>query len=253
MVSTDEVTKLFARPQSVIKLPFAYCPSCGHGVIHRIIADVIDEVGIAGKIVAVTSIGCSVRMWQHFTYDMCQASHGRAPSLATGLRRALPPDRVIFTYQGDGDLAAIGMAEAIHAAARGERISIFFVNNSVYGATGGQLAPTTLIGQETSTTPGGRDAVTAGNPIRVCELLATMEGVGYLARVGVFDARSVAQARRVVKKAFQWQMQREGLSLVEFLSSCPTNLHLTAPEAAKWVKEKLASHFPLGEFKGANG
>lgn len=252
MGSTEEATKLFSRPQSLIRLPFAYCPGCGHGVIHRLIGEVIDELGIAGKIVAVTSIGCSVRMWQHFTYDMCQALHGRAPAVATGLRRALPSDRVIFTYQGDGDLAAIGTAETVHAAARGENITIFFVNNALYGATGGQLAPTTLLGQKTTSTPYGRDPSLAGYPIRVCELLSSLEGASYLARVGVFDASSVTRARRAVKKAFRSQMEGKGFSLVEFLSACPINLNLNPLQAARWVKEKMTSYFPLGEFKGGS-
>ena len=250
MNSTEEVTKLFSRPKSLIGLPFAYCPGCGHGVIHRLIAEVIDELEIAGKIVAVTAIGCSVRMWQHFTYDMCQALHGRAPAVATGLRRALPPDRVIFTYQGDGDLAAIGTAETVHAAARGENITVFFVNNGVYGATGGQLAPTTILGQKTTSTPYGRDATLAGYPIRVCELLSSLDGANYLARVGIFDASSVTQARRAIKKAFESQMEGKGFSLVEFLSPCPTNLKLSPIEAIQWVKEKMTSFFPLGEYKG---
>ena len=249
MTSTEEVTKLFSRPKSLIGLPFAYCPGCGHGVIHRLIAEVIDELEIAGKIVAITAIGCSVRMWQHFTYDMCQALHGRAPAVATGLRRALPPDRVIFTYQGDGDLAAIGTAETVHAAARGENITVFFVNNGVYGATGGQLAPTTILGQKTTSTPYGRDATLAGYPIRVCELLSSLDGANYLARVGIFDASSVTQARRAIKKAFESQMEGKGFSLVEFLSPCPTNLKLSPIEAIQWVKEKMTSFFPLGEFK----
>ena len=250
MTSTEEVTKLFSRPKYLIGLPFAYCPGCGHGVIHRLIAEVIDELEIAGKIVAVTAIGCSVRMWQHFTYDMCQALHGRAPAVATGLRRALPPDRVIFTYQGDGDLAAIGTAETVHAAARGENITVFFVNNGVYGATGGQLAPTTILGQKTTSTPYGRDATLAGYPIRVCELLSSLDGANYLARVGIFDASSVTQARRAIKKAFESQMEGKGFSLVEFLSPCPTNLKLSPIEAIQWVKEKMTSFFPLGEYKG---
>lgn len=249
MTSTEEATKLFSRPESLINLPFAYCPGCGHGVVHRLIAEVIDELGIAGKIVAVTAIGCSVRMWQHFTYDMCQALHGRAPAVATGLRRALPPDRVIFTYQGDGDLMAIGTAETIHAAARGENITVFFVNNAVYGATGGQLAPTTILGQKTTSTPYGRDSALAGYPIKVCELLSSLDGVSYLARVGIFDASSVAQARKAVKKAFKSQIEGQGFSLVEFLSPCPINLRLTPIEATQWVKEKMTTSFPLGEFK----
>jgi 2-oxoglutarate ferredoxin oxidoreductase subunit beta len=189
-------------------------------------------------------------MWQHFNFDMCQAAHGRAPAVATGLRRALPPDCVIFTYQGNGDFVAIGMAEAIHAAARGERFTVFFVNNGVYGSTGGQLAPTTLVGQTTTSTPQGRSVANEGYPIKVCELFSGLDGTSYIARVGVYDAPTVVRAARATRKALELQMKGEGFNLVEFLSPCPTNLHLDPVEAALWVKEKVASYFPLGEFKG---
>lgn len=242
--------KAFSKPVSLMGLPFAYCPGCGHGVVHRLIAQAIDDLGIAGKVIGVTSIGCSVRMWQHFNFDMCQAAHGRAPAVATGLRRALPPDCVIFTYQGNGDFVAIGMAEAIHAAARGERFTVFFVNNGVYGSTGGQLAPTTLVGQTTTSTPQGRSVANEGYPIKVCELFSSLDGTSYIARVGVYDAPTVVRAARATRKALELQMKGEGFNLVEFLSPCPTNLHLDPVEAALWVKEKVASYFPLGEFKG---
>jgi 2-oxoglutarate ferredoxin oxidoreductase subunit beta len=247
--ANKDTTKVFSRPQSLIRLPFAYCPGCGHGVIHRLLAEVIDEMGIAGKVVLVTSIGCSVRMWQHFRYDMCQAPHGRAPAVATGLRRALPSDRIIITYQGDGDLIAIGTAETIHAASRGENITILFVNNAIYGATGGQLAPTSLPGQITSTSPNGRDPALAGYPLKVCELLSNLEGTSYLVRVGIYDAPNIARARTAVKKALQYQINGKGFSMVEVLSPCPTNLHLNPVQANNWVREKMVPYFPLGEYK----
>lgn len=252
MSLTGQATRVFNTPK-LRSLPFPYCPGCGHGVVHRLLAEVIEELGIVKSTVLVTGVGCSVRMWQHFPYDVVQAPHGRGTAVATGLRRALPPDRVVIPYQGDGDLAAIGTAETVHAAARGENISVIFINNAFFGATGGQMAPTTLLGQITTSSPLGREAGLAGYPIRVCELLSGFEGVHYLARVGIYDAASVTRTREVIKKAIESQMEGKGFSLVEVLSPCPTNLRLTPPEAAKWVKEKLASYFPLGEIKGGLG
>ncbi|MCL5257185.1 MAG: thiamine pyrophosphate-dependent enzyme [Chloroflexi bacterium] len=248
MSTTNVERVLFERPQSLVALPFPYCPGCSHGIINRLVAEVVDSLGISERVVGVTSIGCSVRCWKHFTYDMVQAAHGRAPAVATGLRRVMP-DRIIFTYQGDGDLAAIGTAEALHSAARGERITIFFVNNAIYGATGGQMAPTTLLGQKTSSSPYGRDPVAAGFPIRVAELLATLPAPGYIARVGVFDAANVNRARRAVQRAFEVQMEGKGFSLVEFLASCPTNLKMDPVKANEWVQKELQQYFPLGQFK----
>lgn len=251
MSLAGQATKVFSRPD-LMRLPFPYCPGCGHGVAHRLLAEVLEELGITRKTILVTSVGCSVRMWQHFRCDVVQAPHGRGAAVATGLRRALPSDCVIIPYQGDGDLLAIGAAETIHSAARAENITILFINNACFGATGGQIAPTTLLGQITTSSPLGRDASLAGYPIRVCELLSGFEGVYYLARVGIYDAASVTRTREVIKKAIESQMEGKGFSLVEVLSPCPTNLRLNPPEAAKWVKEKLAAYFPLGEIKGGN-
>ncbi len=244
-----ELKQVFGEPQGMVNLPHYYCPGCGHGVVNRMIMEVINELDIAPKVNMVTSIGCSVRMWHYMPYDTVQAAHGRAPAVATGLRRAIPNDRVIFTYQGDGDLASIGMAEIIHAAARGEKFTVFFVNNSVFGMTGGQIAPTTLIGQKTVSCPTGRDPLTAGFPIRVAEMLAGLEGTAYVARVGTYDPQTTNRARAAIKKALQVQINGDGFSMVEFLSACPTNLHLTPVETVRWMRDDMVKAFPLGEFK----
>jgi 2-oxoglutarate ferredoxin oxidoreductase subunit beta len=211
---------------------------------------VIDELGIREKTVAVAPVGCAVLLYDYFDLDSYEAAHGRAPAIATGCKR-VHPDLVVFTYQGDGDLAAIGTAEAVHAAARGEKITTIFINNANYGMTAGQMAPTTLIGQKTTTTPEGRTADRAGYPIRVCEMLATLQGVVYAARVSVSSPKNVIQAKRAIKKAFQAQIRGLGYSIVEVLSQCPTNWHMTPVESVKWVDEKLAAYYPLGEFKSS--
>ncbi|MEW6308194.1 MAG: thiamine pyrophosphate-dependent enzyme [Bacillota bacterium] len=227
-----------------------YCPGCTHGIIHRLVAEVIDELGVADKTIGVAPVGCSVLAYKYFNVDMHQAAHGRAPAVATGIKRVLP-DRVVFTYQGDGDLASIGTAEIVHAAARGELISVIFVNNAIYGMTGGQMAPTTLQGQETSTSPGGRKAERAGHPIRVAELLRQLDGAAYLTRVSVYDAARVIKARAAIKRAFQIQLEGKGFSLVEVLSTCPTNWAMTPREALAWLKERMVPHYPLGDVKVA--
>jgi 2-oxoglutarate ferredoxin oxidoreductase subunit beta len=209
---------------------------------------VIDELGIRDKTVVVAPVGCAVLLYNYFNLDSYEAAHGRAPAIATGCKR-VHPELVVFTYQGDGDLAAIGTAETVHAAARGEKITTIFVNNAIYGMTAGQMAPTTLIGQKTTTTPDGRTPERAGYPIRMCEMLATLEGAAYIARVSVSSPKNVVQAKRTIKKAFETQIKGLGYSLVEVLSQCPTNWHMTTVESVKWVDEKLASYFPLGEFK----
>jgi 2-oxoglutarate ferredoxin oxidoreductase subunit beta len=209
---------------------------------------VIDELGIREKTVAVAPVGCAVLLYDYFDLDSYEAAHGRAPAIATGCKR-VHPELVVFTYQGDGDLAAIGTAEAVHAAARGEKITTIFINNANYGMTAGQMAPTTLIGQKTTTTPEGRIAERAGYPIRVCEMLATLEGVAYAARVSVSSPKNVIRAKRAIKKAFETQIRGLGYSIVEVLSQCPTNWHMTPVESVKWVDEKLAAYYPLGEFK----
>lgn len=240
--------KVFSKPESLVNLPWPYCPGCGHGVAHRLIAETVEEMGIGGRIVGVASIGCSVRWWRNTTWDMVLHCHGRAPAVATGLRRALP-ESIIFTYQGDGDLAAIGMAETVHAAARGENLSIFFINNAIYGLTGGQVAPTTLVGQWSTSYPEGRDPNWAGYPIRVCEMLTTLDGPAYIARVSVHNAPNIAKAKKAVRKAFETQIQQKGFSLVEFLSPCPTDWKLTPMEAVNWLEEQMIPYYPLGEFK----
>jgi 2-oxoglutarate ferredoxin oxidoreductase subunit beta len=239
---------VFKRSRTLTSVNTHYCPGCGHGIIHRLVAEVIDELGIREKTVAVAPVGCAVLLYNYFDLDAYEAAHGRAPAIATGCKR-VHPELVVFTYQGDGDLAAIGTAEIVHAAARGERITTIFVNNAIYGMTGGQMAPTTLIGQKTTTTPNGRMPDKAGFPIRVCEMLATLEGAAYISRVSVSNSKNVIQAKRAIKKAFETQIKNLGFSLVEVLSQCPTNWHMAPVESTKWVDEKMAACFPLGEFK----
>lgn len=239
---------VFERPKTLTTVSTHYCPGCGHGIIHRLIAEVIDELGIREKTAVVAPVGCAVLLYNYFNLDSYEAAHGRAPAIATGCKRVLP-ELVVFTYQGDGDLAAIGTAEVVHAAARGEKITTIFVNNAIYGMTAGQMAPTTLIGQKTTTTPDGRAPERAGYPIRVCEMLATLEGAAYIARVSVSSPKNVMQAKKAIKKAFETQIKGLGYSLVEVLSQCPTNWHMAPTESIKWVDEKMAAYYPLGEFK----
>ncbi len=239
---------IFKRPESLTEKPFHYCPGCTHGIIHRIVAQVIDELGVRENTVGVCPVGCAVFAYEYFNVDMIEAAHGRAPAVATGVKRSLP-DRVVFTYQGDGDLAAIGTAETIHAAARGEKITAIFVNNAIYGMTGGQMAPTTLLGQKTTTTPFGRDKERNGLPLRVAEMLSTVDGAAYVARVSVHNPGNAVKAKQAVKKAFECQIRGDGFSIVEVLSTCPTNWGLSPVEALKWLEENMLPHYPLGEFK----
>ncbi|CEP66179.1 Thiamin diphosphate-binding fold [Moorella glycerini] len=239
---------VFEKPRTLTDIPTHYCPGCTHGIIHRLVAEVIDELGVQERTVGVASVGCSVLSHKYFSVDMQEAAHGRAPAVATGIKRVLP-NNVVFTYQGDGDLASIGTAEIVHAAARGENITVIFVNNATYGMTGGQMAPTTLLGQLATTASGGRKAGREGYPIRVCEMLATLDGTTYAARVTVTDPAAVIKARRAIKKAFQFQLEGKGFSLVEVLSTCPVNWGMTPGEALKWLKENMISYYPLGEFK----
>ncbi|HEY3316540.1 MAG TPA: thiamine pyrophosphate-dependent enzyme [Bacillota bacterium] len=240
--------KVFERPKALSDVILHYCPGCTHGIIHRLVAESIDELGVQEKTVGVASVGCSVLGYNYFNVDFQQAAHGRAPAVATGIKRCLP-DRVVFTYQGDGDLASIGTAEAVHAAMRGENITIIFVNNAIFGMTGGQMAPTTLIGQTTTTSPGGRKPERAGRPIRISEMLSQLEGAAYIARVATFNATQVARAKQAIKKAFQTQVDGKGFALVEILSTCPTNWGMTPNEALKWQEENMLPVYPLGEFK----
>ncbi len=239
---------VFKKPHALTDAPFHYCPGCTHGIVHRLVAEVIDELGIEEKTVGVAPVGCSVFAYNYFNCDMVEASHGRAPAVATGLRRSLP-DGVIFTYQGDGDLAAIGTAETVHAATRGENITVIFINNAIYGMTGGQMAPTSLPGQVTQTTPYGRDVKIAGNPVRVCEMLATLDGVALAQRVTVDCVKNVNIAKKAIKKAFQYQMEGLGYSIVEVVSTCPTNWGLSPIEALGWLRENMLPYYPLGVYK----
>ncbi|MBQ7717817.1 MAG: 2-oxoglutarate oxidoreductase [Clostridia bacterium] len=240
--------KVFERPKSLSDIPLHYCPGCTHGIIHRLVAQAIDELGIEGKTVGVAPVGCAVFAYNYFECDMIEASHGRAPAVATGVKRALP-ENVVFTYQGDGDLAAIGTAETVHAASRGENITVIFVNNAIYGMTGGQMAPTTLEGQVTQTSPYGRDLKTQGHPVKVCELLSNTGGAAYLERVSVDSVPNIKKAKAAIKKAFQYQIEGRGFSLVEVLSTCPTNWGLSPEEAVKWLRENMIPFYPLGVYK----
>ena len=236
------------KPKSMTDAPLHYCPGCTHGIIHRLVAEVIDELGVEGRTVGVASVGCSVFTYNYFACDMVQAPHGRAPAVATGIKRARP-DNVVFTYQGDGDLAAIGTGETVHAATRGENIVVIFINNAIYGMTGGQMAPTTLPGQVTQTTPYGRDVKTAGNPIRVCELLSTLDGVALAQRVTVDNVKHVREAKKAIKKAFQYQIEGRGYSIVEVVSTCPTNWGLSPADSLQWLRDNMLPHYPLGVYK----
>ena len=238
----------FSRPKSLTDLPFHYCPGCTHGIVHRLVAEVIDELDLRTKTVGIASVGCSVFTYDYFNTDMIQAPHGRAPAVATGVKRALP-DSIVFTYQGDGDLAAIGTAETVHAATRGENITVIFINNAIYGMTGGQMAPTTLPGQVTQTTPYGRDVKTAGNPIRVCEMLSTLDGVALAERVTVDSPKNVKAAKKAIKKAFEYQKEGLGYTIVEVVSTCPTNWGLSPNDSLEWMRENMLPVYKLGVYK----
>lgn len=240
---------VFKRPHALKDVPLHYCPGCTHGIVHRLIAEVIDELEIEGKTIGISSVGCTYNNYEYFNFDMVQAAHGRAPAVATGVKR-VNPGNVVFTYQGDGDLAAIGTAEIVHAATRGEKITTIFVNNAIYGMTSGQMAPTTLLGQVTTTTPYGRKAEVHGFPVKVCELLSTLEGAVYIERVSLHDVKNIINAKKAIKKAFQVQMAGKGFSIVEVLSTCPTNWGFSPNEALKWLQDNMIPVYPLGNFKG---
>ncbi len=240
---------VFEKPKTLTDAPLHYCPGCTHGIIHRLVAEVIDELGIDGRTIGVAPVGCSVMAYDYFTCDFIQAPHGRAPAVATGVKRADPENNIVFTYQGDGDLAAIGTAETVHAAARRENITVIFVNNAIYGMTGGQMAPTTLPGQVTQTSPYGRDVETVGYPVKVCELLQNVDGAAYLERVSVNNPTNVRKAKAAIKKAFQNQIDGKGFSLVEVVSTCPTNWGLTPEKALKWLEDNMLPYYPLGVYK----
>lgn len=247
-IDTKKEQLVYERPSALADVHTHYCPGCTHGTAHRLVAEVIDELGIQERTILVASVGCSVFAYNYFNVDACEAAHGRAPAMATGLKR-VNPESVVFTYQGDGDLASIGAAEVLHAAARGEQITIIFINNAIYGMTGGQMAPTTLIGQKTTSSPLGRDAGRTGQPLRMAELLAQLPGTAYSVRRSLHDARNVIKARKAIKTAFEAQLQGLGFSIVELLSSCPTNWGMTPAEALEWVAEEMVPYYPLEDFK----
>jgi len=243
---------VFERTKGLVDRPMHYCSGCSHGIVHRLVAESLVELSLLGKTVHVAPVGCAVMAYDYFNTDGVQAAHGRAPAVATGLKRA-NPDSFVFTYQGDGDLAAIGAAEMLHAAARGENITIIFVNNAIYGMTGGQMAPTTLPGQVTHTTPYGRDVAQAGHPIKVCELLATLEGAAYLERVTVDTVKNINGAKKAIKKAFETQIAKKGFSLIEIVGICPTNWGLNVQESIDWLQKNLLTYYPLGVYKDKTG
>jgi len=239
---------VFKKTKMLTDTPFHYCPGCTHGTAHRLVAEAIEELGINENCIGVAPVGCAVFAYNYFNCDMQQASHGRAPAVATAIKR-VHPDKSVFAYQGDGDLASIGMAETIHAAARGENFTTIFINNSIYGMTGGQMAPTTLVGQKSTTSQSGRDPKLTGYPIKICEMLATLDAPYYIVRVGLFDLKSTMDAKKAIKKAFTYQKEGKGYTMVEVLSSCPTNWGMAALQSMEWMKNEATKVFPLGVFR----
>jgi 2-oxoglutarate ferredoxin oxidoreductase subunit beta len=242
---------IFKRPEAMTDVVTHYCPGCTHGIIHRLIAEILVELGVRERTVGVAPVGCSVLAYNYFNTDFLESPHGRAPALATGFKR-LRPDMIVFTYQGDGDLASIGMGEIVHAANRGEKFTTIFVNNAIYGMTGGQMAPTTLPNQITSTCPAGRDTSATGMPIRMCELLATLATPSYLERVSVHNPEHIIQTKKAIRRAFQFQIEKRGFSLIEVLSTCPTNWGKTPGESTEWLEANMQPYFPLGLYKDSS-
>ncbi len=245
---TDHMQVVYARPQALTQAVTHYCPGCTHGIIHRLVAEVMDELNIREQTIGVAPVGCSVLAYNYFNCDFAEAAHGRAPAMATGIKR-VQPDRIVFAYQGDGDLASIGMAEIIHAATRGENITVIFVNNAIYGMTGGQMAPTTLPGMKTTSSQTGRDVELTGYPVKMAELLATIEGAAYIVRRSAHNPGNINQTKKAIKTAFQTQINQMGFSLVEILSACPVNWNLPPLDALKFVEEKMVPYFPPGDYK----
>ncbi len=239
---------VFKRPESMTDARMHYCPGCGHGIVHRLVAEVIDELNIQEKVIGIAPVGCAVLAYDYWDFDVAEAAHGRPPAVATGIKR-VHPDKIVFTYQGDGDLASIGAAETLHAANRGENISIIFINNTVYGMTGGQMAPTTLLGQKTTTTPEGRTPEFGGYPLRMSEILSVIDGAKYIERTAVDSPANIMKTKRAIKKSFQAQMENKGFTMVEVLSMCPTNWGMTPQDSLKHIKENLIKTFPLGVMK----
>ncbi|MCL1879339.1 MAG: thiamine pyrophosphate-dependent enzyme [Actinomycetia bacterium] len=239
---------LFSRPKALAEVLTNYCPGCSHGIIQRLVAECLDDLGIEGRTIGVCPVGCSVTAYDFYNCDMTQAAHGRAPAVATGIKRALP-DSMVFTYQGDGDLASIGMAETVHAATRGEKITVIFVNNAIYGMTGGQMAPTSLPGQVTQTSPYGRDVAAAGYPVRVCELLSSLDGVALAERVTVNNPKNVRAAKKAIRKGLEYQMEGLGYSIIEVVATCPTNWGMEPKDAFEWLADNMLPYYPLGVYK----
>ncbi|MBQ2826214.1 MAG: 2-oxoglutarate oxidoreductase [Clostridia bacterium] len=239
---------VFDRPKALSDVPLHYCPGCTHGIVHRLVAEAIDDLGVVDKTVGIAPVGCSVFAYNYFECDMIEAAHGRAPAVATGVKRT-NPDTVVFTYQGDGDLAAIGTAETVHACARGENLTIIFINNCIYGMTGGQMAPTSMPGQVTTTSPYGRDRKIQGSPVHVCEMLSTLDGVAYAERVSVDCPKNILHAKKSIKKAFQNQIDKKGLSIIEVLSTCPSNWGKSPEESLEWLRKEMMPFYPLGVYK----
>ena len=243
---------IFEYTKGMTRASAHYCPGCTHGIAHRIIMEVLDEMGMLGKAIGVAPIGCSVMAHQYMNVDMCEAAHGRAPAVASGIRR-VHPDKIVFTYQGDGDLASIGTAEIVHAAVRGEKITTFFINNGIYGMTGGQMAPTTLVGQKATTAPYGRQQDHYGAPIRMAEIIATLEGCAYATRVSAHDVPNINKAKKAIQKAFKMQQEGKGFTFVEVLACCPTNWGKTPAASIEWLKENMIPYYPLGVYKDVEG
>jgi len=244
----DIMAKTYKKPEALSDQHTHYCPGCTHGIIHRLVAEVIDELGIRGRTVGIAPVGCAVLAYNYFTFDFQEAAHGRAPAMATGIKR-VRPDLIVFTYQGDGDLASIGMGEIIHAANRGEKFTTIFVNNTVYGMTGGQMAPTTPPGQRTTTSPAGRNVEDVGMPFKIAELISGLQTPAYISRQTVLKPKYIVRGKKAIKKAFQYQMEGRCFSLVEFVSTCPTNWGMTPVESIQWAEENMLPYYQLGEFK----
>ncbi len=240
---------VFEKTKMLTDAPMHYCPGCTHGIAHRLVAECLDELGVGGESIGVAPVGCAVFAYNYFNCDMHEASHGRAPAVATGIKR-VHPDNVVFTYQGDGDLASIGAAEIVHAAARSENITVIFINNAIYGMTGGQMAPTTLEGQVTTTSPFGRDSSHCGYPVKVSEMLSQLDGPAYIERVALNNVKNVKSAKKAIKKAFQTQIDGKGFSMIEILSTCSTNWGMSPSESMKWLEEHMMPYYPLGVYKG---
>lgn len=247
----EDMELVYDYPESLTEADTHYCPGCTHGTIHRLIAEVLDELDVRARTIGIAPVGCSVLAYNYFRTDFAEAAHGRAPAMATGIKR-VSPDKVVFTYQGDGDLAAIGTAEIIHAANRGELLTTIFVNNAIYGMTGGQMAPTTLPGQVTTSSPTGRDVLTAGHPIRMAELIGGLPGSAFVTRQAVFDVRGIRHTKQAIKTAFRAQLEGAGFSMVEVLSTCNTNWGMSPQEALEWAKEHMVAYYPLGDTKVSN-